>query len=124
MKWLKKEKKIPVLDEDFEFVDHRDSNDRILRTSIKILTGKFKDIVYHYGRVGVNENADAPMLSYQYVVSKEGKHDVKKLHNDEEFVTLMGDILVEIFDKHLDMNSLEEINEPTGIDNTEKPTLQ
>ena len=124
MKWFEKEQKTLTKGVDFDLIDTRNSDDAIIRTSVKILSGKYKDIVYHYGKVGITENSDAPIVNYQYVITKEGKFDVKKLHTDKKFIKLMGDILVEIFDKHLDLNSMKENDDPTGINDTEESHLQ
>ena len=124
MKWFEKEQKTLTKGVDFDLIDTRNSDDAIIRTSVKILSGKYKDIVYHYGKVGIKENSDAPIVKYQYVITKEGKFDVKKLHTDKKFIKLMGDILVEIFDKHLDLNSMKENDDPTGINDTEESHLQ
>jgi len=124
MKWFEKEQKTLTKGVDFDLIDTRNSDDAIIRTSVKILSGKYKDIVYHYGKVGIKENSDTPIVKYQYVITKEGKFDVKKLHTDKKFIKLMGDILVEIFDKHLDLNSMKENDDPTGINDTEESHLQ
>ena len=67
---------------------------------IKITEGKFKDIIYHYGKVGFakeeNENGQLPM-KFDYVIDK-NPNDVDTLDN-QEFIDYIGDILIELLEQ-------------------------
>ena len=69
-------------------------------SSIKITEGKFKDIIYHYGKVSFapEENADGKLpMKFDYTVDKNPK-DIDLLDN-QEFIDYIGDILIELLDE-------------------------
>ena len=76
----------------FVFVQ-RDDKDY---SCIKITKGKFKDIIYHYGKVGFaeNENPDGKLpMKFDYVVDRNPNNvDLE----DNKFIDFIGDILVEL----------------------------
>lgn len=117
--WKTKEKVFPKEGVDYELLD-LDGKERI--TGVKILEGKFKDIVYHYGKVEVVEE-DPPRIKFDYFIDTEGKFDLKDLKSNKKFVTLMGDILVSIFDNNV-LKTEKELDESFGTIDTEKPSLQ
>ena len=119
--WNNNKRNPPVKDVDFDLVDERDENDYIVKTSVKILTGKYEGVVYSYGKVSVNEEEIKPTLKYQYVIEKTGKFDAKKLHKDKKFVILMGDILVVLLENHL---NIKESNDTIRTDDSEESDLQ
>ena len=67
--------------------------------SIMIKDGKFKDVIYSYGKVSVpqeedlNENGTMPFRFEYNIVDNVG---IPRSSFDEEFFTLIGDILVDI----------------------------
>ena len=65
-------------------------------SSIKLTEGKFKDIIYHYGKVGFaeNENPDGKLpMKFDYVVDRNPNNvDLE----DNKFIDFIGDILVEL----------------------------
>ena len=69
-------------------------------SSIKLTEGKFKDIIYHYGKVSFAPKEDAngklPM-KFDYTVDK-NPNDIDLLDN-QEFIDYIGDILIELLDK-------------------------
>ena len=69
-------------------------------SSIKLTEGKFKDIIYHYGKVSFAPEEDAngklPM-KFDYTVDK-NPHD-KDLLDNQEFIDYIGDILIELLDE-------------------------
>ena len=71
-------------------------------SSIKLTEGKFKDIIYHYGKVGFakeeNEHGQLPM-KFDYVIDK-NPNDVDTLDN-QEFIDYIGDILIELLDEQI-----------------------
>ena len=68
---------------------------------IKIVEGKFKDIIYHYGKVGFAKEEDAngklPM-KFDYTVDKNFKNADT---DSQEFINHIGDILVKVMDDEL-----------------------
>ena len=69
-------------------------------SSIKLTEGKFKDIIYHYGKVSfaAEENADGKLpMKFDYTVDK-NPNDMDLLDN-QEFIDYIGDILIELLDE-------------------------
>ena len=69
-------------------------------SSIKITEGKFKDIIYHYGKVSFadKENADGRLpMKFDYVIDKNDRN-VNTLDN-QEFIDYIGDILIELLEQ-------------------------
>ena len=70
-------------------------------TSIKLLEGKFKGIIYKYGKVGFapEENADGTLpMKFDYdILFNPHETDIDK----QEFIDYIGDILVELLDKQI-----------------------
>jgi hypothetical protein len=120
MKLWSKEKKWPIEGVDYTLFDS-DGVEKI--TSVQILKGKFKDVVFHYGKVGIAPDNDIPRLQFDYVIENSGKYEVKALHDNEKFVTIMGDILVSIFDKNF-LKKEKNLDEPFGTNNSEEFDLQ
>ena len=78
--------------------------------SILITKGKYKGIIYQYGRVSVaeEENEDGKMpLSFDYNVVDVNGHEKEELDSSTEFKNTLGDILVEILDEQLEAGNLE-----------------
>ena len=79
--------------------------------NICIREGKFKDVIYNYGKVSVNseqENADGT-LPFRFEYSIIDNALLKREEFGEEFFTLIGDILVDIIDDQLQENNFEYI---------------
>ena len=69
-------------------------------SSIKLTEGKFKDVIYHYGKVSFapEENADGKLpMKFDYTIDK-NPNDVDLLDN-QEFIDYIGDILIELLDQ-------------------------
>ena len=69
-------------------------------SSINLTEGKFKDVIYHYGKVSFapEENADGKLpMKFDYTVDK-NPNDIDLLDN-QEFIDYIGDILIELLDK-------------------------
>lgn len=81
---------------------------------IRILDGKYKDLVYHYNYVSFNEESVNLQFEYDIDETPEGL-EVDKLESEDrkEFEIVLGDILVDI---------VESKNE-NRTDNTDKPAL-
>lgn len=65
-------------------------------TGIQIIRGKYKDVVYHYNKARVVEEGALAVLQFGFSILHPGKHDADVLQTDQEFVTIMGDLLTEI----------------------------
>ena len=69
-------------------------------SSIKLTEGKFKDVIYHYGKVSfaAEENADGKLpMKFDYTVDK-NPNDMDLLDN-QEFIDYIGDILLELLEQ-------------------------
>ena len=77
-----------------------------------VLKGEYSGVVYHYGKVRVKEQGEFATLEFGYTLVNSGKHDIDLLQKDEEFSTIMGDILSEIL--------LKSDNEPIRNHNPEE----
>ena len=82
----------------YMFVSRKDED----FASIMIKDGKFKDVIYNYGKVSIpeednlNEDGTLP-FSFEYtIIDNVG---IPRENFGEDFFTLIGDILVDIIDK-------------------------
>ena len=79
----------------YMFVSRKDED----FTSIMIKDGKFKDVIYNYGKVSIpeednlNEDGTLPFRFEYTIIDNVG---IPREEFDEEFFTLIGDILVDI----------------------------
>lgn len=109
--WKKKPKY--QVNEDFHFLSSEE-DDSI--TDIGILKGKYAGVVYQYGKAKIVEEGSFARLSFDYTIINASSFDINDLQNDEEFVTMIGDILTEIL--------LEKPDEKTRNYNTEELNFQ
>lgn len=109
--WRKK-KVVPREGKDYKFIDFSDNT----MTGIELLTGEYAGVVYHYGKVRVKEQGEMGVLEFGYTIVNPGKHDIDLLQKQEEFVTIMGDILTEIL--------MNQAHETTRNYDFEEPDLQ
>ena len=72
---------------------------------LKLKTGKYKDIIVVYGKVGIKEEAelDTARLSFTYNLQDPADFDPQELEQDEYFKNYLGAIL-----QHIITESLEE----------------
>ena len=106
----RKTKKVPKEGEDYKFIDFTNSD----ITGIMILKGDYAGVVYHYGKVRVKERGEFATLEFGYTLVNSGKHDIDLLQNDDNFVTIMGDVLSEILTKQ--ENETIRNNDPEEFD--------
>jgi hypothetical protein len=109
--WKKKPKY--QVNEDFHFLSSEE-DDSI--TDIGILKGKYAGVVYQYGKAKIVEEGSFARLTFDYAIINASSFDMNDLQNDEEFVTMIGDILTEIL--------LEKPDEKTRNYNTEELNFQ
>jgi hypothetical protein len=105
-----KKKKVPKEGEDYKFIDFTNSD----ITGIMVLKGDYAGVVYHYGKVRVKEQGEFATLEFGYTIVNPGKHDIDLLQNDDNFVTIMGDVLSEILTKQA--NETIRNNDPEEFD--------
>ena len=79
--------------------------------SIMIKDGKFKDVIYNYGKVSIpeednlNEDGTLP-FSFEYtIIDNVG---IPRETFGEDFFTLIGDILVDIIDEQSEENNVAD----------------
>jgi hypothetical protein len=76
---------------DFIFVD---SDDKLI-TGIKIISGEYAGVLYHYLKVRVVEEKDVGKLEFGYTIIDPGDKDVDDLTKDSEFHIIMGELLTQ-----------------------------
>lgn len=81
-------------------------------TWVEITSGEYSGVVHSYGQVKFSEEYGMPKLSFGYTIISSGKYDVEALQSDQNFVTLIGDILTEIIIE----NEPSRTNNPTQSD--------
>ncbi len=93
-----------------------------------ITKGKFKDVIYKYNRFGLIEpDKEAEELKYRFEYDiLEIPEDIrKKSYADTEgieFEKLIGDILIEVIQENIDLNTHE--NDEDRGHNIEEPDIQ
>ena len=70
-------------------------------------------------KVEVVEIEDPPRIKFDYSIVDEAGYDLEKIHSDNTFITLLGDILVSIFDKNI-IDDKKELDESPRINNIEE----
>ena len=84
--------------DNYTFVSQKDED----FASIMIKDGKFKDVIYNYGKVSIpkednlNEDGTLPFRFEYTIVDNVG---IPREEFNEEFFTFIGDILVDIIDE-------------------------
>ena len=78
-------------------------------TSIMIKDGKFKDVIYNYGKVSIpkednlNEDGTLPFRFEYTILDNVG---IPRENIGEDFFTFIGDILVDIIDEQSEEDSI------------------
>lgn len=79
-----------ILGEDYMFMDSMKTD----TTTIKLLTGPYKDVVYRYTNMSVKENDnDTASLIFDYELYEMGEHTETSLRQDTRFIGHIGLIL-------------------------------
>ena len=82
--------------------------------SIMIKDGKFKDVIYNYGKVSIpeednlNEDGTLPFRFEYTIIDNVG---VPREEFDEEFFTLIGDILVDIIHEQSEEDNVKYVTD-------------
>jgi hypothetical protein len=87
---------------------------------IRLITGPYKDTIFKYGKVKIEEKNDLAYLLFAYDVIESIVDKPKKLEKDEAFKNHIGDLLVEIMSSNID----EEIIDETGTSDINQSDLQ
>ena len=91
----------------YMFVSRKDED----FASIMIKDGKYKDVIYNYGKVSIPEednlNDDGTLpFSFEYtIIDNVG---IPRENFGEDFFTLIGDILVDIIDEQSEENNVAD----------------
>ena len=93
-----KKQSLPKHEVDYVFVERPDKD----YASIKLTSGPYSDIIYHYGNVAFAkeeiENGHLPM-KFDYYIDK----NFKDADTDsQEFINHIGDVLVVVMERELD----------------------
>ena len=93
-----------AIKEKYQFVTQSDQK----WTAIAIEEGKYKGVIYKYGKVtvGDKENSEGT-LPFRFEYDILDPYGLEQKDFGEEFFTLIGDILVDIIDDQLKEDSLE-----------------
>ena len=86
--------------DDYSFVE---SND-VEFYGVKLLTGKWKDVLYIYGKVSIKESPeiDQATLGFTYNIQDPGPFEEDELINDPSFKDYLGAVLQHIITDSLD----------------------
>lgn len=99
---------------DFSFLDYTGIDGEEI-TAIQILSGEYKDIIYNYGKVSIDKREEPPRLQFDYRIIECGKYTEKDLISNQNYHTMMGDILVSIL-----IEQLGEVDGKNRTDNSEE----
>ena len=83
-------------------------------SSIMIKDGKFKDVIYNYGKVSIpeednlNEDGTLPFRFEYTIIDNVG---IPRDNFDEEFFTLIGDILVDIIHEQSEEDNVKYVTD-------------
>jgi hypothetical protein len=89
----------------YMFVSRKDED----FASIMIKDGKFKDVIYNYGKVSIpeednlNEDGTLPFCFEYNIIDNVG---IPREEFDEEFFTFIGDILVDIINEQSEEDTI------------------
>ena len=78
-------------------------------SSIKLTEGKFKDVIYHYGRVAFAPESETQKdgklpMKFDYTVRKNPNNLI--LLDNKEFIDYIGDILLELLEDQLNRGDI------------------
>ena len=81
--------------------------------NICIIEGKFKDVIYNYGKVSINdkEENDDGSLPFRFEYTIIDNASLEREEFGEDFFIMIGDILVDIIEDQLKEKNLEYISD-------------
>ncbi len=104
---------MPRVKEDIDFkLIFKESSDFY---SIKLLKGKYKDVIYTYGKVGVGKETGSGKLPLKFVwkLEEKPKNITEDLNKSKEFTTYIGDVLADLIIESKILNAREYPNNNT-----------
>ena len=110
--WKKKSSNMYKENIDYRFIDSESGI-----TGVLLNVKGYEGVLYHYHKAKVSEEFGIAKLSFGFTIVNPGEHDIDALTNDENFSTIMGDILTTIL-----MAKIED--EQIRTDHSEEPDLQ
>lgn len=75
---------------------------------IRLMEGKYKDTVFKFGKVKVEEKDDEAYLHFGYDVIESPVMKPRKLEKNEEFKNHIGNLLVSIIAGNLEQDIIDE----------------
>lgn len=87
---------------------------------IKLLAGNYKDTVYWYGRVSIEEDkkSEQAILSFNYEVLQNTDGSTKNLEKNEDFKSHIGNILLGMIMERFSEDNLEKIEVSENTDDS------
>ena len=92
---------------------------------IRIKTGKWKDVVFVFGKVSIKEDTvkDMAKLSFTYNIQDPNEHDIDTLQKDPDFNDYLGALLQHIVTESLETREAQiGYKTPTTDTHTEQLT--
>tara|TARA_B110000503_G_scaffold143264_1_gene243591 strand:- start:4058 stop:4396 length:339 start_codon:yes stop_codon:yes gene_type:complete len=95
--------------------------------AVRLLTGEWKDVLYVYGKIGLQElhNADSAVLTFNYSILETADFSEDALKYSEDFNNHVGDVLSHILDDSIQNNKFRiGKNERTDANNGFKELIK
>jgi len=86
----------------YKFVEGQNTGEN----AIQIDEGKYTDVVYKYGKVGIDERTNDCRLFFDYFVLD----NAEAIEDDDDFKEVIGDILVDLMENHIEEGDLDGDN--------------
>jgi hypothetical protein len=90
LNWLMFWKKQKTYKEGVDYTFHQYGNEI---TAIELLREPYNQVLYHYGGVNFSEHGEVGVLNFNYSIIHSGCYEKEDLQNDQNFCTMIGDIL-------------------------------
>jgi hypothetical protein len=112
-----------ISDKDYTLVEN-DAGELADFYGIRLKTGKWKNVVFVYGKVSVREdkNAGSATLSFNYTIQDPVDYDIEKLEKDPDFNNYLGALLQHIISDNLE-NKEAQIGHKTPTTDTHTEQL-
>ena len=84
-----------IENKDYQFVNIPEKPDKCC---VKLLSGQFKDVIYNYGTISVNEEDESCILTFDVTAQStpDSFANAEEVENHKEFQGVASDILVNI----------------------------
>jgi hypothetical protein len=86
---------------------------------VRLLSSKYKDTLFKYGKVKFEEKDDQMYLLFNYDVLESTFDSPKVMEKDQEFKDYLGNLLVEIMSSNIE----QEIIDETGTNDSKESDL-